>query len=122
MQAELKIAGLDEIIKSTVEEAVKNAVEKVVKPVLREFKSEVVAAKYDELLQKPIWTKKDIMAFTDRSKAWVDRLPKRYEDFPKKKTQNDNDKAYWDRDEILTFFVRHPEIPTTAEKYVKERK
>ena len=121
MQAELKIAGLDEIIKKVVNRAVRQAVKEVIEPVLREFKSEIVAETQDEVLRKQIWTKKDIMTFTNRSKAWVDRLPKRYEDFPKKKTQTDNDRAYWERDEILAFFARHPEIPTTAYKYVKDK-
>ena len=56
-----------------------------------------------------------------RSKSWVDRL-NRYKDFPKKLNHSNNDTAYWDRDEILRFFARHPKIPTTAQKYLKDKK
>ena len=119
MQAELKIAGLDEVIKEVVDKAVRQAVKDVIELILREFKREIIAETQDEVLKKQIWTKQDIMIFTDRSKSWVNNLPKNYKDFPKKKTQTDNDKAYWERDELLAFFARHPEIPTTAYKYVK---
>ena len=121
MQAELKIAGLDEAIKDLVYKAVKEAVKEIVEPVLEGFKSEMIVASQEEVLKKQIWTKKDIMVFTSRSKSWVDRL-NRYKDFPKKLNHSNNDTAYWDRDEILRFFARHSEIPTTAQKYLKDKK
>jgi len=122
MEAELKIAGLDEVIQRAVEQSLEKAVDKVLKKVLDEFKAEMVSAKKDELLKKPVWTKEEIMLYTGMSRSWVESLHRKYKDFPKKKNQNDYGKAVWERDEMLKFFARHPEIPTTAKKDLKDKK
>jgi len=117
MQAELKIAGLEEAIKQIAIKAVKDAVKEVIEPVLRDFKTEIVSTSADEILKRPTWTKKEIMAYTGRSKSWIGKTMRKYPDFPKKlNPENDNNAAAWDRDEMLKFFARHPEIPTTAKK------
>ncbi len=111
MEAKLQIAGLDEIIKEAVRNSLKDVVEEVVKPVLAEFKSEIVANTKDKLLQKPRWNKNDIALYAGgKSKTWVYNLTKKYSDFPKKLNFNGYSKAVWDRDEVLKFFARHPEI------------
>ncbi|AZV46876.1 hypothetical protein C3L23_06190 [Nautilia sp. PV-1] len=112
MEARLEIAGLDEAIKQIAIKAVRDAIKEVIEPVLKEFKAEMVATSKDELMKKPVWTKKEIMAYTSKKSSWVNQLSKKYPDFPKKLNPDDKNTAIWDRDELLKFFARHPEIPT----------
>jgi hypothetical protein len=74
METKLEIAGLDEIIKDEVYKAVRLAVKELIAPVLREFKAEMVATAKDELLKKPRWDKKDIMAYTGFKEGWIYKI------------------------------------------------
>ena len=123
MQAELKIAGLDEIIKSVVEEAVKDAVEKIVKPVLKEFKTEVVVMSQDSLMQENLWTKKDICKFARCGETTFFKKYRNHKDFPKPLDTGEN-KLKFNKIEVLKFFARHPEfgLDDIAKRYLKEEK
>ena len=105
MEAKLEIAGLDEIIKEVVKEELKNAVKEIIDPILREFKTEIIATSKDELLKLNVWDKKDIASFVGRSKSWVDKKFVANKEFPKK--LYNNGKAVWKREDVLSFIRKH---------------
>ena len=110
MQAELKIAGLDEIIKEAVEEAVKEAVEKIVKPIFKEFKTEVAVISQDSLMQENLWSVKDICKFAKCSPSHFYKKYKKCDDFPKPLETGEKKNIKFKKIEVLEFFIRHPEF------------
>ena len=122
MQAELKIAGLDEVIQKAVEKAVKEAVNEIIKPLLGEFKSEIAVIASDELMKENLWNVKDICKFAKCSAATFYKKYKRCKDFPEPLDTGEKKNIKFDKIKVLKFFVRHPEfgLSDIAKRNLKE--
>ena len=105
-------------IKNIFKEVLKEAVEDILEKKLESFKKEMVAVSSDELLKTPVWTKDEITAYANISESTLWTWQRKYDDFPKQLggKVSGRAKAKWNRDEMLKFFARHPEIATTAKK------
>ena len=111
MEARLEIAGLDEIVKEVVKRELKEALREVFEPILKEFKVEMVSTAKDKLLKKPRWDTNDVCLYANisKTKLFYYRTKTYKDDFPKP-LEIKMKKNIWDRDEILAFFARHPEL------------